>query len=534
MSKTLRIRLWAGVAVVSVALALLAASLLANQSHPDTASTARDLGRRVEKRLALLEGYATQALQADPDGWLRLEDLPEDMVVYRYREDTLQSWAHQFPLRNDDIRSRTLIQRLGDGRSNTASPLAALTSTLTYVNYGPKWYLARSLREGDLTVIVGLEVINELKSSPYNGVNPRFRLSDRYSVQPLTGSIGVPVVANGAPVFKIAAETVSEPERLNVFLFWLSIILFLAGTILLLSVKPTVPWALLTALVQTVFISGIYLYGRQLGQASQLFSPLLYADGPFNYSLGAVVLVNLLLTSLVLVLYQVRWTLLRWFRRKDSRLLEITAVVLTVAAITAICVYIHVTFKSIVFNSGIVLELYKVNLIDGYTAVVYLSFLALALTIPLLFQLLSPLVRRLTGIRYDMFSRTGRLVFAVVAGIYFAGASSLFGFRKEQNRVEVWANRLAMDRDISLELQLRAAEGAIAGDSVIGALSLLDNSHDMIRGRLINSYLTRISQDYDISVVVPTPSLATDVLFNERIRTGVRLADNSHFFYNTG
>ena len=534
MSKVLRIRFWAGLAVLSVALALLVASLLANQAHPDTASTARDLGRRVEKRLALLESYATQALEADPDAWLRLEGLPEDMVVYRYREDTLQSWAHQFPLRNDDIRFRTFYQRLGDGRSDAASPLAALTSTLTYVNYGPKWFLARSVREGDLTVIVGLEVINELKSSPYNGVNPRFHLSDRYSIQPLTGSIGVPVVANGAPVFKIAAETVSEPESINVLLFWLSIILFLAGTLLFLSVRPTVPWALVTALVQTVFIGGVFLYGRQLGQASQLFSPLLYADGPFFYSLGAVILVNLLITSLVLVLYKIRWTLLRWFRRRESRLLEIVAVVAAVAGIVAIGWYIHVTFKSIVFNSGICLELYKVNLIDGYTAVVYLSFLALTLTIPLLLQLLSPLVRRLTGFRYDMFSRTGRLVFAVVAGVYFAGASSVFGFQKERNRVEVWANRLAMDRDISLELQLRAVEGVISEDSVIGALSILENSHEMIRGRLVNTYLTRISQDYDISVVTPTPSLATDVLFNERIRTGVRLADNSHFFYSTG
>ena len=534
MSKILRIRLWSGVAVLSVALVLLVTSLLTNQFNPDTASTARELGHRVEKRLAILEGYAQKALAADPEAWLRLEDLPEDMVVYRYREDTLKSWAHQFPLRNDDIHSLTLFQRLGDGRSNAASPLSALTSTLTYVNYGPKWYLARSIRQGEQTVIVGLEVVNELKSSPFNGVNPRFRLGDRYSVQPLTGSIGVPVVVNGAPVFKVAAETVSEPERHNVLLFWLAIVLFLTGTLLLLSVKRTVPVALATILVQTVFIGGIYLYGRHLSQASQLFSPLLYADGPFKYSLGAVVLINLLITAAVISLYLIRWTLLRWFRQKDSRWLEIGAVVAAVVVIVAICAYIHVTFKSIVFNSGICLELYKVNLIDRYTAVVYLSFLALSLTIPLLVQLLSPLIRRLTGIRYDMFSRTGRLVFAVVAGIYFASASSYMGFRKEQNRVEVWANRLAMDRDISLELQLRAVEGAIAEDSVIGALSLLENSYEMIRGRLINTYLTRISQDYDISVVIPTPSLATDVLFNERIRGGVRLADNSHFFYSTG
>ena len=534
MSKTLRIRFWSGVAVLSVALALMAASLLTNQRNPDTESTARDLGRRVEKRLAILDGYAQKALEADPEAWLRLEDLPEDMVVYRYHEDTLKSWAHQFPLRNDDIRFMTVIQRLGDGRSNAASPLAALTSTLTYVNYGPKWYLARSIREGDQTVIVGLEVINELKSSPFNGVNPRFRLSDRYSVQPLTGSIGVPVVANGSPLFKIAAETVSEPERHNVFLFWLSIVLFLTGMLLLLSVKPTIPAAIATVVLQIGFIGGIYLYGRHLSQASQLFSPLLYADGPFRYSLGSVVLTNLLITAVVMSLYVIRWTLLRWFRKKNSRLLDIIAVAVAAVVIVAICAYIHVTFKSIVFNSGICLELYKVNLIDGYTAVVYLSFLALSLTIPLLVQLLSPLIRRLTGFRYDMFSRAGRLVFAVVAGIYFAGASSFFGFRKEQNRVEVWANRLAMDRDIGLELQLRAVEGAISEDSVIGALSLLENSHEMIRGRLVNTYLTRLSQDYDISVVNPTPSLAADVLFNERIRGGVRLADNSHFFYSTG
>ena len=44
MSKQARIRLWVGVTVMAVALVLLAASLLTGQSHPDTASAARELG----------------------------------------------------------------------------------------------------------------------------------------------------------------------------------------------------------------------------------------------------------------------------------------------------------------------------------------------------------------------------------------------------------------------------------------------------------------------------------------------------------
>ena len=77
-------------------------------------------------------------------------------------------------------------------------------------------------------------------------------------------------------------------------------------------------------------------------------------------------------------------------------------------------------------------------------------------------------------------------------------------------------------------------ESSIAADPVIGTLSMLENSYEMIRGRLVNSYMNRLSQDYDISAVIPTPSSAMDDLFNERIRSGVRLAENSHFFYSPG
>ena len=86
-------------------------SALVGTGRSDVTSAAREMSRKEEVRMALLDAYINQALQEDPTAWLDLPGLPEDMVVYRYVEDSLQSWANQFPLRNDDIHIRTLVQR---------------------------------------------------------------------------------------------------------------------------------------------------------------------------------------------------------------------------------------------------------------------------------------------------------------------------------------------------------------------------------------------------------------------------------------
>ena len=46
--------------------------------------------------------------------------------------------------------------------------------------------------------------------------------------------------------------------------------------------------------------------------------------------------------------------------------------------------------------------------------------------------------------------------------------------------------------------------------------------------------MSRISQDYDIDAVILQPSQMMDAVFNTRIRSGKRVAENSHFFYSLG
>ena len=531
MNKTRYIRLWSGVVLIAVAVAVFAASFFTG-SRNNVELAAEEMGLQVEKRLRILDRFIDKGLHTNTNEWMALDGLPEDMVVYRYVEDTLQSWAHQFPIRSDDIRPQTLVNRLGDNRGNYASPLKDATEVLHYVNHGPKWYLEKKVRGDGCVIIAGLEIVNELQAGSLNGINRHFGADQHYTVRPLSEGTGVSVKVSGSPLFKLTAETLAESGQRHSTLLWIALGLLLVGLLILLGIHPSAVALVGTVLLQGCAITGMYLYGRGLSASTQLFSPLLYADGPLFYSLGAVLLVNLGITLLVLDVYLVRWTLLKVLRKKHRPVLQgLLATVLALLA-AAVCVYIHLTFRSITVNSSINLELYKVGLLSGYTATVYLSFLALTIAVPLLVQMLSPLVRSLTGLRYDMFSATGRVCYAMVVGVYFVVASSYLGFQKEQRRVDVWANRLAMDRDIALEIQLRSVENAIAADPMIGALSVIESSAGIIQGRLVSAYMGRISQDYDIAVQLPDDVSAT-ALFQDRIRSGVRLGENSHFFYST-
>ena len=533
MNKPWLIRHWIGVALMAVAALVFTAFLFLGSGRSNLASAAQEMGQKVERRVRVLDGYIGQALAGPVDDWMDLGKLPDDMVVYRYVEDTLQSWAKQFPTRNDDIRPLTLVQRLGESPGHAASALADVGPALSFVNFGPKWYLVKAVEGEGCKVIAGLEIVNELQADSMNGVNKHFRPGELYSVRPLSNSVGAPVVVNGAPLFKLTAETVASESQRNSALLWIAVALCLAGLMVILSARPNLLSLSIVSILQAAVLVGLYLYGRRLDTVSQLFSPLLYAGSPFLYSLGAVIIVNLAINVAVWDVYIVRWTLLKALRSRPRPWLQALLSVVIVLAVVAVGAYLHFTFKSILVNSSINLELYKVGLLTIYSGIVYLSFLGLSLAIPVLLQMLSPLLRALVGIRYDMFSTRGRILYAFAVGMYFVCASSILGFEKEQRRVDVWANRLAMDRDIALEIQLRSVENSIAADPMVGAFSALEGGGEIIQSRLISAYMSRIAQDYDITVVLPGGNIAAAPLFQERIRGGARLSDNSHFFYNS-
>ncbi len=148
-------------------------------------------------------------------------------------------------------------------------------------------------------------------------------------------------------------------------------------------------------------------------------------------------------------------------------------------------------FRSIILNSNISLELYRLNDLSIFSFLVYLTLTGLLMMIPLLAQMLMPALKHLFGFRHNIFSAKSRTVTASVFAVYMVAMAGTLGFKKEQDRVTVWANRLSIDRDISLELELRRTEDKIASDQLIATLSAISNSNSIILNRVIESYMPK-------------------------------------------
>ncbi|MBQ4021894.1 MAG: HAMP domain-containing protein [Bacteroidales bacterium] len=124
-------------------------------------------------------------------------------------------------------------------------------------------------------------------------------------------------------------------------------------------------------------------------------------------------------------------------------------------------------------------------------------------------------------------------------------AVTVYGKEKEMRTNLVRTNRMAVERDLSLEIQLREIENPIASDQLIGMLSYWpDGGTDIIRNRILERYLySNFSQKYDIAVTTCESNSKLlidqytqvvdcyDFYSDEIARYGVQLAPTSRFFY---
>jgi Signal transduction histidine kinase involved in nitrogen fixation and metabolism regulation len=527
------IRRISGVIMAAAAL-LLIVSLSVNSFRGSTDSAAKRAGKLLEERMHLLDSNISYALEAGRNEWIGNMSLPEDMVIYRYVDDSLTSWCNQFPVKNDDIRNRIVFQRLTRPHEGITSPLADITGEVSFVNYGMKWYLVKAENLGTRKVIAGLQIMDS--SDEITPVNKNLRIGTRYTVNPLSWSGGSPVMLEGKPVFKVMNNASGSLFLAHSMLIWLAIGLTIAALFMHLGSRPRTKrfFFVLAALYLTIVAT--FIWGETIKDSSTLFSPLIYADGRFFNSLGSAFIwtlaIFLSIWSMFFIRNDIYRHILSWKHSKCGLAFFAAA---AGAMMMGLLAYLHFLVKSIIFNSDITLELYKLNDLSRFSLLSYVMLLLVTMGFPLLFQMIMPPLKKLTGLKIDAFSPLSRALTAIFFAIMLVFGAGSFGFQKEQKQVGLWANRLSMERDISLELTLRTQEDKIASDQYIASFAAMKNSEYFIRSKVLDSYLSRLAQDYDIGIELFPDSEKTPetmAYFTGMVNNGTPIADNSRFRFH--
>ena len=525
-------------AVLVLATAMLVISMTGIGRAQDTDIIAEKVAGKVEKRLRTLDRHIEKALQTHPHELMNPDKIPDDMVIYLFVEDSLMSWNNQFPILNDNISVTVPFERMMPANNGITSPLLSISEMPEYKNLGSKWYIVKSvIGESNKKVIAGLEIKNSLTgdlNSKGNGTNSALKIPEAYSVNPISEPSGSTVEIDGSPIFKISYD----PVRQNRFvdhstMRWIALLLFITAMVVFLSGHRTFKAYLIIMPLLAILFAAAYIWGLRLNGSNTLFSPVLFADGTF-FSLGALLIVNTYITLVIVCTFLIKGRINRYLTsdKQTTRMkLKIYGGVLLIC-IVATGVYAHTTMTSILENSNINLELYRAGNKLIYSVLVYISYTGLLLCILMQAQMLRPVLHELTGRHMNLLSRKALAIFAFLAAAYFCITSSTYGLRKEKDRAVAWANRLAVERDLGLELQLRSVEENIAADQLISYLSAMENSSGMILNRITEYYLNRSKQAYNTGVMVfkEGDNTGEAILYNI-INNGEPIAEGSRFVF---
>ena len=517
-----------------LSLAFLVISMTGIGRAQDTEAVAEKVSVRVEKRLRVLDGHINKVLQTSPDEIMMPERIPDDMVIYLYANDSLMSWNNQFPILNDRISVKVPFERMMPSNNRITSPLTDITEVPEYMNLGSKWYIVKAIEgESGNKVIAGLEIKNSLMgdiSRNNNGANPRIKIPKTHTVNPISETSGSAVYISGRPLFKVSFD----PVRQNSFvghsnLRWCALLIFVTAMVVFLAGNRRFKVYFTVVPIMTVLLAMSYVWGMRMNGSNTLFSPGLFADGTF-FSLGALLIVNTYITLINICTFLLKSRLTRAVSSKRWKLI-LYGVVLVIC-IAATGVYIHTTMRSVLENSNINLELYRAGSKIIYSIIVYASYTGLLLCMLMQIHMLKPVVSEFIGANMNMLSRKAIIAFALITAAYFSIMSSTHGLKKERDRAVVWANRLAVERDLGLELQLRSVEESISADQLISYLSAMENSSGMIMNRITEYYLNRTKQAYNIGVMVfkEGDNTGEAILYN-MINNGEPIADGSRFVF---
>lgn len=516
---------------------------------PSSSSRKADrVERMLHKRENVLERYVERAFETPAEEWLEFDEFPEDMVLYRYVGSQLQSWVNTFPISNDDINLHSSWYRIHDLRNRNIFniPLAFLSESSQYVNLGHSWYIIKVYVRDDITIIGAIEVMKQYSSENSvlrNTVNRHLGLNSSYITAPAyINDTDVIYTSDGTPAFSLLrTESLTDSNHRSSGMRWIALLMALLAILSFQSRYKNIVSMYFT--LGGIFIMQIcsFMMIKDIPVDSEIFSPMLYADGNFN-SFGALMVFHIFILLYCIAVYISRKNIIKdiWNSRPVARNIKAAALGL---AIIGIAVYIHITFRSLIRNSSINFDLFQINNISLYTIGTYLVYGLLFLAVLLLLNIFIPTASRTYRLRRKRHSKRLILGYVLAVSIYTTACVEIFSFQKECENIRVLTGRLAIERDLSLEMQLQSIEKSIISDPLVRRLTGNQEYESIILNRLAERYFFNILPEYNIRLAVCNcyqsiltedysgPVNCFEYYKNIIDNYGVRLSDKSAFYY---
>ncbi len=509
----------------------------------------RKLEKRIQHRQQILEEYSAKALDYPVDEWMEFDKFPDDMVIYKYNEDTIQSWINQFPISNDEVDVWPLWYRLHylNSKNLFSPPLAYLGTQEQYVNLGSAWYVVKVYRKDRVKLITGLLIKTEYLSNNsilVSRINPRLGIQRKLMLTPLAFDEGLVVTGmDGSILFSVIDDVSSVYKGSDNSLRWLAVLFACIALYSFFynrrSFKALVIY--IAGLTILRFIS--FRMGDALRLESLLFSPNLYADEGLFSSLGNFLLNNLYVFLVVLALYLLRRKIILRFNAMGGRVRWLVALPAYFMPVLLFG-YINYTLESLINNSSITLELYRLDELSIYSILAYISYGLLFIALLLLMQLVVPTIKFIK--HNSLLNIKSSIIYVFLISLYTLITVSYLGYSKESARSKVWTNKLSVERDIGLELQLRSADGKLAFDPINRSIieKFPRNSLNLLQSRLNEIYFKGIGQKYEVKVNICWPNDQLPLIYNGGVqyvdcqlyydnimKAGTLLADKSNFYF---
>ncbi|MCI2082095.1 MAG: ATP-binding protein [Bacteroidales bacterium] len=535
-----------------VAAILFVVSFMVSPESVNCNRAAGKLESHLHARQRILEKYVRKAGEMPPDQWISFDNFPDDMVLYRYNSDpfygdTLQSWINRFPVSNDEIDILPVGYRLNYLSSSNlySTPLAYIGNREQYVNLGSAWYVVKCYSGYGSRIIAGVLIKNENlneKSTLTYKVNPKLHLDKHLTTMELNSAEGALVKGiEGDALFTISFLSSQHRYSSLYILRWLALMLAVVA-ILAYHIKKRSILSMFVAFAVTSIVNMLAVFlSVKIGAETKFFSPILYADSTMFHSLGNLLLSNLYVAVMVYILFLTKRAIERKFFG-GGKAVKIIIRVLLIGVPLVLCVYIHMTLRSLLMNSSLVLDLSRYAEINFYSIICYLSYALLLAMLLFSLQMIMPLFGATRKI--NLFSVRNILIFSCLVTLYFVLAVNIFGLKREYEQNRVWTNKLSIERDLTLELQLCEEESNIAQDKVIEMLSGYSGSNGTIRERLLARYLEGpLMQNYNVTVTTcgehdllkvernSTPIDCFGFYQDEIEKYGTPVLPNSHFYF---